>query len=129
DTAVDVYWDKSSELAYEVTSPYHYDFEGYRVNIGEDPDTLARAAQFDSNVAPGDTTGFNTGFSRCALPDSVTFGEQACDSAGICRPLYYHYKYTVGALRHGFKYYASMTAYELRNAQVPPLASAVHPDR
>src|SRR6185503_12093825 len=52
DTALDVYWDKSSELAYDITSPNHYDFEGYRVNIGEDPDTLARVAQFD---AAGDT--------------------------------------------------------------------------
>jgi len=129
DTAVDVYWDKSSELAYDATSPNHYDFEGYRVNIGEDPDTLARAAQFDSNVAPGDTAGFNTGFSRCALPDSVTFGEQICDSAGVCRPIFYHYKYTIGALRNGFKYYVSVTAYDLGNTQVEPLESSFEQNR
>jgi len=129
DTAVDVYWDKSSELAYDITSPYHYDFEGYRVNIGEDPDTLARAAQFDSDVAPGDTTGFNTGFSRCALRDSVTFGEQFCDSAGVCHPIYYHYKYTIGALRDGFKYYVAVTAYDLGNAQIEPLESSFDQNR
>jgi len=123
DTALDVYWDKSSELAYDVTSPDHYDFEGYRVNIGEDPDTLARAAQFDNATAPGDTAGFNTGFARCTLPDSVTFGEQSCDANGVCRPLYYHYKYTIGALRNGFKYYVAVTAYDLGNTQIEPLES------
>jgi hypothetical protein len=129
DTAVDVYWDKSSELAYDVTSPNHYDFEGYRVNVGEDPDTLARVAQFDSDTAPGDTSGFNTGFSRCALHDSVTFGEQRCDSAGVCRPIYYHYKYSVGALRNGFKYYVSVTAYDLGNSQVEPIESSFDQNR
>ena len=126
DTALDVYWDKSSELAYDQTSPDHYDFQGYRVNIGEDPDTLARAAQFD---APGDTAGFNTGFSRCALADSVTFGEQSCDANGVCRPLYYHYKYTVGALRNGFKYYTAVTAYDLGNTQIEPLESSFDQNR
>jgi hypothetical protein len=130
DGAADVYWDKSSELAYDVTSLNRYDFEGYRVNIGEDPDTLARFAQFDSNVAPGDTAGFNTGFPVPSpqLPDSVTFGEQRCDSAG-CYPIYYHYKQTIGALRNGFKYYVSVTAYDLGNSQVEPIESGFDQNR
>jgi len=129
DTALDVYWDNSSELAYDITSPNHYDFEGYRVNIGEDPDTLARVAQFDSQTAPGDTAGFNTGFSRCKLADSVTFGEQRCDSTGACRKIYYHYKYTIGALRNGFKYYVAVTAYDLGNTQSEPLESGFDQNR
>ena len=128
DGAVDVYWDKTSELAYDVTSIQRYDFEGYRVNIGEDPDTLARAAQYDSNVAPGDTTGFNTGFSQVQLPDSVTFGEQHCDSAG-CYPTYYHYKQTIPALRNGFKYFVAVTAYDIGNSQVEPLESGFDQNR
>jgi len=128
DNAVDIYWDNSSQLAYDVTSLQKYDFEGYRVNIGEDPDTLARVAQFDSNTAPGDTSGFNTGFGAVALLDSVTFGEQLCDSAG-CRPIYYHYKYTVGSLRNGFKYFVSVTAYDLGNTQVEPLESGYAQNR
>jgi hypothetical protein len=128
DTALDVYWDKSSELAYDITSPDHYDFEGYRVNIGEDPDTLARAAQFDK-ATPGDTAGFNTGFARCSLPDSVSFGETVCDENGACRPLYYHYKYTIGALRNGFKYFVSVTAYDLGNTQIEPLESSFDQNR
>ena len=128
DGALDVYWDKSSELAYDVTSVQRYDFEGYRVNIGEDPDTLARFAQFDSKVAPGDTSGFNTGFEAAQLPDSVTFGEQRCDSAG-CYPIYYHYKQTVGALRNGFKYYVAVTAYDLGNTQVEPIESGLDQNR
>jgi hypothetical protein len=119
DTALDVYWDNSSELAYDVTSPNHYDFEGYRVNIGEDPDTLARVAQFD---AAGDTSGFNTGFSRCALPDSVTFGEEHCNANG-CRKVYYHYKYSIGGLRNGFKYFVAVTAYDIGNTQIEPQES------
>lgn len=125
DTALDVYWDKSSELAYDVTSPNHYDFEGYRVNIGEDPDTLARVAQYD---AAGDTAGFNTGFARAQLTDSVTFGEQRCDDSG-CRPIYYHYKTSIGALRNGFKYYVSVTAYDLGNTQNEPLESGFEQNR
>jgi hypothetical protein len=130
DTALDIYWSNVSELAYDVTSPDPYDFEGYRVNIGEDPDTLARVAQFDSNVAPGDTSGFNTGFPVPVprLADSVSFGEQRCDSTG-CRPVYYHYKYSVGALRNGFKYFVSVTAYDLGNTQIEPLESNFEQNR
>ena len=128
DNAVDVYWDKTSELAYDITSPHHEDFEGYRINIGEDPDTLARVAQFDSNVTPGDTAGFNTGFADAELPDSVTFGETRCDSAG-CYPVYYHYKVTIPALRNGFKYYVAATAYDIGNTQIEPLESGIDQNR
>ena len=68
DNALDFYWDDESENAYDVTSPDPRDFEGYRLYIGEDQDTLARVAQFD---ATGDTASFNTGFGAVVLSEPV----------------------------------------------------------
>jgi hypothetical protein len=116
DTAVDFYWDKESENAYDVTSPNPRDFEGYRVYVGDDPDTLARVAQFD---AAGDTASFNTGFGAVDLgPDSMLVD-------GVMA----HYKFTVGRLRNGFKYYCAVTAFDLGNSQIPPLESGVSQNR
>lgn len=108
DTAVDFYWDHLSETAYDVTSPDPHDFEGYRLYIGEDPDTLARVAQFDLP----DTAGFNIGLDSLATP--VTIGGRA-----------YGYKHTVGGLRNGFKYYCAVTAFDLGNSQIGSLESGI----
>jgi hypothetical protein len=117
DTAVDIYWDHSSELAYDVTSPNPRDFEGYRVNIGQDPDSLIRVAQFDIS----DSSGFNTGFPTPIplLADSVTFD-------GVD---YFHYKYSIHGLRNGFKYYCAVTAFDLGNSQIEPLESSFSQNR
>jgi hypothetical protein len=116
--ALDVYWDNVSESAYDVTSPDPHDFEGYRVNIGEDPDTLARVAQYDSNVFPGDSTGFNTGFGAVRLPIPVAFD-------GVT----YQYRTTVTGLRDGFKYYCAVTAYDRGTAEFEPLESSFEQNR
>ena len=80
DNALDFYWDDESENAFDVTSPNPRDFEGYRLYVGEDQDTLALVAQFD---AAGDTAGFNTGFGAVALPEPVVVD-------GMHRPLQVH---------------------------------------
>jgi hypothetical protein len=108
--AVDVYWTNVSESAYDVTSPDPNDFEGYRVYIGEDPDSLARIAQFDLNTTPNDTTGFNTGLTPARFDTTIN------DTA-------YQYRYRILNLRNGFRYYAGVTAYDLGNTQITPLES------
>jgi hypothetical protein len=109
DTALDFYWDDESENAYDVTSPNPRDFEGYRLYIGEDPDTMSLVGQFD---AAGDTASFNTGFDavRLATPQLVD-------------TLLAKYKFTVHGLRNGFKYYCAVTAFDLGNSQIEPLES------
>lgn len=110
--ALDVYWTNISESAFDITSPNPNDFEGYRVYIGEDPDTLARVAQFDLDTSPGDTTGFNTGLTPARF--DTTIGGTS-----------YQYRYRIGSLRDGFKYYAAVTAYDLGNSQIGPLEAGL----
>jgi hypothetical protein len=112
DQSLDLYWDNSPESAVDPTSPIPHDFEGYRLYLGEARNDLKRVASFDSNVPPGDTTGFNSGFSQVKLNTPVTFD-------GVP----YHYKYTVGGLKNGFKYYTSVTSYDLGNNVIEPLES------
>jgi hypothetical protein len=109
DTALDFYWDNESESAYDVTSPDPHDFEGYRLYIGDDPDTMALVAQFD---VAGDTASFNTGF------DAVRLSEPQLVDTLLAR-----YKFTVRGLRNGFKYYCAVTAFDLGNTQIEPLES------
>ena len=112
DNALDLYWDDISEQALDPTSPDPHDFEGYRIYVGESRDKMLRVGEFDSNVPPGDTTGFNTGFAAVRLTSPVTFdGRQ------------YQYRYTVPALRNGFKYYAAITAFDRGNNLIEPLES------
>ncbi len=109
DTAVDFYWDKkTSESAFDITSPDPHDFEGYRLYIGDDPDTMARVAQFDLP----DTSGFNTGIDTLTTPKRIN---------GVD----YNYHYSVSGLRNGFKYYCAVTAYDLGNSQIGSLESGV----
>jgi hypothetical protein len=112
DGALDLYWDNSSELARDPTSPQPEgaDFEGYRVYVGEDRGALARVGQYDIV----DTTGFNTGLGAVALADSV-------EIAGT----WYHYRQRVSGLKTGFKYYAAVTAYDTGDDQIESLESGI----
>jgi hypothetical protein len=112
DGAIDVYWDRSSEDARDPTSPQPggFDFEGYRVYVGEDRGALGRVAQYDLV----DTTGFNTGLTAVALPDSVEIGGT-----------WYHYRLRIPGLKTGFRYYAAVTAYDTGDDQIESLESGV----
>jgi hypothetical protein len=111
---VDLYWDNSSESAVDSTSQVIYDFEGYRVYLGEDRLSLPLVAQFDRDFAPHDTTGFNTGFDAVRLNPPAEFD-------GVP----YHYRYTARNLRDGFKYFAAVTAYDLGTPEIQSLESGI----
>lgn len=113
DGQIDFYWDDSPEFAIDKTSPIPQDFEGYRLYIGDAPLELHRVAQFDRATAPGDTTGFNTGFATVRLATPVVID-------GVT----YHYKYTVPSLRNGFKYFCAVTSYDLGNVEIESLESS-----
>jgi len=115
DNALDFYWDDESESALDVTSPDPRDFQGYRLYIGEDQDTLSRVAQFD---AAGDTAGFNTGFGAVLLPEPV-----------VVEGITARYKYTVTGLRNGFKYFCAVTAFDVGNSTITPLESGLSQNR
>jgi hypothetical protein len=112
DGALDIYWDRSSELASDPTSPQPggLDFEGYRVYLGQDRGALSRIAQYDRV----DTTGFDTGLGAVALADSVNIDGT-----------WYHYRQRVGGLKTGFKYFAAVTAYDTGDDQIESLESGV----
>lgn len=114
DHALDYYWDDLPESFIDPTSPIGRDFEGYRVYVGENRDSLDLVAQYDLAVPPHDTTGFNTGFDAITLPQPAVFD-------GIP----YRYKYTVDHLRDGFKYFASVTAYDLGTPDIESLESGI----
>src|SRR5439155_5449003 len=105
--ALDLYWDNSPESTVDPTSPNPMDFEGYRLYLGEDRLNLLRIAQFDLAPPPHDTTGFNTGLEAIRLPTPVVID-------GVT----YQYKYTLRSLRDGFKYFASVTSYDLGNTEI-----------
>uniref|UniRef100_A0A832I2P3 Uncharacterized protein n=1 Tax=Eiseniibacteriota bacterium TaxID=2212470 RepID=A0A832I2P3_UNCEI len=112
DGAIDFYWDDSPEFAEDRTSPVPRDFEGYRLYLGESPLDLKLLAQFDNDLAPGDTTGFNTGFGAVRL-----------DPPAVIDGVTYRYRYTAHALRNGFKYYCAVTAFDLGNVEIESLES------
>ena len=68
--------------------------------------------QFDNNQAPGDTSGFNTGFGAVRLASPVTID-------GVT----YQYRYTLKNLKDGFKYYTAVTAYDLGSNEIESLES------
>jgi hypothetical protein len=112
--ALDLYWDNSSESAFDPTSPIGYDFTGYRVYFGEERLALSRIAEFDLAEAPHDTAGFNTGLDAIRLsPPEVIDG------------VTYHYRYTVPNLRDGFKYFCAVTAFDLGSVEIEPLESGI----
>lgn len=111
--AVDLFWSAAPETAVDVTSPLPIDFEGYRVYIGEDRLDQHLVAQFDKFDAPHDTTGYNTG-----LPvhlDVMFPGDTT----------HYNYKYTIDHLRDGFKYYISVTSFDIGNTEIESLESGL----
>jgi hypothetical protein len=112
DRALDLYWDDAPEFFADSTGPQPLDFEGYRLYVGEDRNHLARIAQFDKATGANDTTGFNTGFAS-VQHDTTMDGVD------------YKYRYTVPALRNGFKYFAAVTAYDLGNVEIEPLESGI----
>lgn len=112
DHALDYYWDNSSEDVIDPTSPIGKDFEGFRLYIGESRDTLNLIAQYDLTASPHDTTGFNTGLGAVRLAQPAVID-------GVT----YQYKYTVDHLRDGFKYFCSVTAYDLGTPEIESLES------
>lgn len=112
ENAIDYYWDDSPESFLDPTSPLPKDFEGYRVYVGEQRDSLHLIGQFDLATPPHDTTGFNTGLDVVRLPTPVNIDGHL-----------YQYKFTVPALRTGFKYYAAVTAYDLGTTEIESLES------
>jgi hypothetical protein len=114
DHALDYYWDNSPESFVDPTSPIGKDFEGYRIYIGENRDTLNLVAQFDLATPPHDTTGFNTGFGAVTLPVPVVID-------GVT----YQYKYTIDNLRDGFKYFSAVTAYDLGTPDIESLEGGI----
>jgi hypothetical protein len=112
--AVDLYWDDSPESVVDPTSPVGQDFEGYRVHIGDQRDSLWLVGQFDLTQSPHDTTGFNTGFDAIRLPSPVTIdGER------------YTYKFTIPNLRDGYKYFVAVTSYDLGDPNIESLESGI----
>jgi hypothetical protein len=112
DRALDLYWDDAPEFFADSTGPQPLDFEGYRLYVGEDRNQLVRVAQLDKSTSPNDTTGFNTGFA--AVQHDTTMD-------GID----YRYRYTIPALRNGFKYFTAITAYDLGNTEIESLESGI----
>lgn len=113
ENAVDYYWEDSPENVVDPTSPFGKDFEGYRLYIGDQRDTLALVGQWDlASPFPHDTTGFNTGLSAIRLPQPVTID-------GVT----YQYKFTVDHLRDGFKYFAAVTSYDVGDPNIESLES------
>jgi hypothetical protein len=112
--AIDYYWENSPEDFIDRTSPVGKDFEGYRIYLGQSRDTLDLVGQFDLAAAPHDTTGFNTGL------DSLSRG-----GPWSVEGVTYNYKFTVDHLRDGFKYFASVTAYDLGTSDIESLESGL----
>ncbi len=117
DQAVDYYWDDSPERFIDkTTDSTRADFEGYRLYVGEERNSLHRLAQFDLANGPvrNDTTGYNTGFDAIRLPAPVTID-------GVS----YQYRYTVDHLRDGYKYWGAITSYDVGTPQIESLESGL----
>ena len=110
--AIDCYWDDSPENVVDPTSPIGKDFEGYRIYIGDDRDTLSLVSQYDLATPPHDTTGFNTGLDVVRMATPLVEG-------GIT----YRYKFTIDHLRDGFKYFAAVTSYDTGDPNIESLES------
>jgi len=110
--AIDYYWDDSPESFLDPTSPQPKDFEGYRLYAGDNRDSLHLVGQFDLATPPHDTTGFNTGLEAVRLPAPVVI------DGGT-----YQYRFTLPAVRTGFKYFTAVTAYDLGTTEIESLES------
>jgi len=112
--SIDLYWENSPENFVDPTSPIGKDFEGYRLYVGDERDSLHLIAQYDLATPPHDTTGFNTGLGPVTLPAPVTIDGDT-----------YQYKFTIANLRDGFKYYTAITSYDLGTTEIESLESGV----
>ncbi len=108
----DIWWDDSPESAVDPTSPAPggRDFEGYRVYLGLDPQSLTRLAQFDLR----DTTGFNTGL-------EPTLAATPLVRDGIT----YRYHHRIDGLKDGFRYWGAVTSYDTGDPQIESLESGI----
>jgi hypothetical protein len=112
ETEMEIFWESSPESTVDKTSPQpgHKDFEGYRVYLGTDRNSLNRVAQFDKV----DTTGFNTGFEAIRLPSPQVIEGDTMD-----------YHYLIKGLRDGFKYFAAVTSYDTGDQEIESLESGI----
>lgn len=102
-----LYWDRSAEASVDPVTGLQ-DFEGYRVyrsNPGDDRsgnilDRTTLVAQFD---APGNRTGFNSGFDEILLDEPVTFPGDTTQ---------YWYRFETGDLLAGWQYLFTVTAFD-----------------
>ena len=115
--AVDYYFNDAPESFLDPTSPNPKDFEGYRIYVGEGrlKEDMRMVAQFDLAAAPNDTIGFNTGM------DSITAAVPYVDAQGHV----YKYHFRLDHLRDGFKYWGSVTSYDVGNSQIESLESGI----
>jgi len=113
--AIDYYWENSPENFVDKTSPIGKDFEGYRIYLGQNRDTLDMIGQFDLAFPPHDTTGFNTGMDSLKVGGPWSFD-------GVT----YQYRFTVKNLRDGFKYFAAVTSYDLGTPDIESLESGIN---
>ena len=112
-SAATVYWDGSPEPVPDPASG-ELDFQGYRVYVSSDN------VGFDNvrDVDIIDSVGFNTGFSEVAH-DTTIAGKE------------YDYRLTIPGLRDGFRYWISVTSYDIGNAGqgLPSLESGIPQNR
>lgn len=99
-----IYWDRTAEASVDPVSG-EQDFEGYRVYSSEIGDDLnpspSLLREFDT---PGNSLGFNTGFSEVELSQPVTFQ----DEPGV----EYWYAYELNGLLSGWQYQVTVTAFD-----------------
>jgi hypothetical protein len=97
-SAVDVYWDKSSENELD---PFYKipDFEGYRVFVTRKAGATSSDFDLVRDVDLIDSVGYDTGFE--SIRESNVFDTTTYD---------YHYR--IDNLKDGFKYWVSLTAYD-----------------
>ena len=117
ENSIDLYWERSPEDFVDPTSsaPDRKDFEGYRLYVGTQRDTLQLSGQFDLATAPHDTTGFNTGLSAVRLPAPVVLDDGET----------YDYKFTLTGIKDGFKQFVAVTSYDLGDNRIEPLESGI----
>jgi len=98
DHALDFLWERSPEFTPDVTSPDTLDWEGYRLYLGETRGGMKLVKEWDKK----DGRFYDTGLDEIALgKDSVQIDQT-----------WYHYKYTVGNLKDGFKYFGAVTSFD-----------------
>lgn len=103
-----LYWDRSSEESIDPVSGTK-DFEGYKIyktDLGQDLTGLISSSarpvrEYDT---PGNSLGFNTGFSEIKLPAAFKFDDGD--------PTEYWYRYEVEGLLSGWQYQFSVTAFD-----------------